>query len=48
VVKIEAIEIERIKLEAEGELQAAAPALEAANRAVNELSKDDVGELKKT
>ena len=48
VVKIEAIEIERIKLEAESELQAAAPALEAANKAVNELSKDDVGELKKT
>ena len=28
-------------------MQAAAPALEAANKAVNELSKDDVGELKK-
>lgn len=46
-VKIEALEIERLKSEAENELQAAAPALEAANKAVNELSKDDVGELKK-
>lgn len=35
-------------MEAEHELLNATPALEAANKAVAELSKDDVTELKKT
>ncbi len=38
--------IENLKQEAEIELSAATPALEAANKAVEALSKDDVSELK--
>ncbi len=38
--------IENLKKEAEQELNAATPALEAANKAVDALSKDDVVELK--
>ena len=47
-VKSEANNIEMIKQEAERELSNAQPALEAANRAVDALSKDDITELKKT
>jgi dynein heavy chain len=38
--------IENLKKEAESELKAATPALEAANKAVDALSKDDIVELK--
>ena len=47
-VRTETAEIEKLKLEAESELQAAVPALEAANKAVDQLSKDEVTELKGT
>ena len=46
-VKSEAASIDMIKQEAERELSNATPALEAANRAVDALSKDDITELKK-
>jgi hypothetical protein len=46
IVKTETQVIERLKQEAEVELSAATPALEAANKAVESLSKDDVSELK--
>ena len=44
---MEANSIEQIKQEAENELSNAQPALEAANKAVAALSKDDITELKK-
>lgn len=45
-VRTEATNIEVIKQEAEMELLAAQPALEAANKAVDMLNKEDVFELK--
>jgi hypothetical protein len=47
-VRTETQAIEILKSEAELELSAATPALEAANKAVEALSKDDVFELKST
>ena len=42
----EAKQIGKIKEEAESKLNAAKPALIAAEKAVNELSRDDINELK--
>ena len=48
VVRMDAQQIEQLKREAENELRNAAPALEAANTAVDSLDKNDVADLKQT
>ena len=48
VVRMDAQQIEQLKREAENELRNAAPALEAANKAVDSLDKNDVADLKQT
>jgi dynein heavy chain len=45
---MDAQQIEMLKREAEQELEKAAPALEAANKAVDSLDKNDVADLKQT
>lgn len=47
MVEIEAQKINQLKKEADVELAKAKPALDEAEKAVNDLSKDDVFELKK-
>lgn len=48
IVRMDAQQIEMLKREAEQELEKAAPALEAANKAVDSLDKNDVADLKQT